>query len=822
MLRKVNSSFRSLWMAGGLVVTVLVEPARASEIWVAPTYQQDFGGLAIGSNTFWPVTPLGAVRLAWAIPNDLQTFQGAKIALIPHNPGGAANLNLYVCAARDGDPVAGTCGGPFVQPFTGVPNELVEIEVGGFIASRVGAAGVNYLAILAYTSPTTSTDHVVGLRFAYAPTAPPGVAMLGANTFSGTQSAPAFVGNGSGLTDVPLPSGAATHGANTFVATQTIDTGHLDLDNSTVTAGNLTKNGTRFLHNFGPANTFLGVNAGNFTLTGSNNTATGDTALSSNTSGYSNAANGWATLASNTTGCCNTASGGSALQFNTTGLANTATGQSALLFNTTGSNNTATGQQALWSNTTGSNNVAVGWAAGVNASTGSNNIYLGANILGVPGESNTMYLGRGQTRTFIAGVRGITTSNPNALPVVIDSAGQLGTAPTNLATLGTNTFTGTQTAPAFVGSGIGLTGVAKLTTNTFTGTQAIDTGNLDLNNSTATTGNITKNGARFLYDFGTQSTFLGLEAGNLTMTGDYNTAVGFRALGSNTTGMHNTAFGWALPINTTGSSNTAIGNGALFFNTGGKSNTAIGFDALVSNTVGAWNVAVGDSALTSNTTGRANVAVGTDALFNSTGNDNVAVGDGAGLHATTGSNNIYLGGVFGMAGESNTIYLGNQGTQTRTFIAGIRGATTGVSNAVPVFIDSNGQLGIVISSRRLKEDIHDMADASRRLLQLRPVAFRYKQAYTDGSKPIQYGLIAEEVGEVFPELAVRNAEGEAETVHYETLNVLLLNELQMQQRDLDRQEAALKRQQRHIEALEQGLDDVRRGLATRATALGDR
>ena len=118
---------------------------------------------------------------------------------------------------------------------------------------------------------------------------------------------------------------------------------------------------------------------------------------------------------------------------------------------------------------------------------------------------------------------------------------------------------------------------------------------------------------------------------------------------------------------------------------------------------------------------------------------------------TTGSDNIYLGAsVLASRGESNTIYLGGQGTQTKTFIAGIRGITTGAANAVPVVIDSNGQLGTVSSSIRFKEDIHDMADASRRLLQLRPVTFRYTQAYSDGAKPIQYGLIAEEVAEVFP------------------------------------------------------------------------
>ena len=154
--------------------------------------------------------------------------------------------------------------------------------------------------------------------------------------------------------------------------------------------------------------------------------------------------------------------------------------------------------------------------------------------------------------------------------------------------------------------------------------------------------------------------------------------------------------------------------------------------------------------------------------------------------ASTGSNNIYLGAeCLGRRGRSRTPCTSAKWARRRkTFIAGVRGITTVNPNAIPVVIDSAGQLGTVSSSRRFKEDIHDMADASRRLLQLRPVTFRYTQAYADGAKPIQYGLIAEEVAEVFPELAVRGADGQVETVHYETLNVLLLNELQRQERQM--------------------------------------
>ena len=238
----------------------------------------------------------------------------------------------------------------------------------------------------------------------------------------------------------------------------------------------------------------------------------------------------------------------------------------------------------------------------------------------------------------------------------------------------------------------------------------------------------------------------------------------------------------------------------------GRENTVVGDDSLSHNTEGTWNSAFGLGAADLNIDGNGNTAIGHGALnANEHGHFNVAVGATTGVN-TTGSFNIVLGaGIPGVWGESNTIYLGKQGTQTRTMIAGIRGITTGAANAIPVVIDSNGQLGTVSSSIRFKEDIHGMADVSRRLLQLRPVTFRYTQAYSDGAKPIQYGLIAEEVAEVFPELAVRGADGQVETVHYETLNVLLLNEFQQQAQDV-------ADQARRIDALERSLREL---IATR-------
>jgi Chaperone of endosialidase/Bacterial Ig domain len=383
-------------------------------------------------------------------------------------------------------------------------------------------------------------------------------------------------------------------------------------------------------------------------------------------------------------------------------------------------------------------------------------------------------------------------------------------------------------------------GLATLGANTFTGTQTIDGGNLDLDPSSATSGNVTKSGLPFLHNLGFKNTFLGVNAGLVTTSAGGNTAVGADALRNASTGSSNTAIGYdALLSNTSGSSNTAAGGSAMFFNTTGMQNTATGYLAMRDNRTGSGNTSVGQSALqrgdgTSNTaigshtmaggmgffTGSENTAIGGQALrelasganntaagfgallFNSDGSNNtangyralfsntvgannVAAGAFAGVSLVTGSNNIYLGAnVLGTPGESNTMYLGAQGIQAKAFIAGVRGITTVNPDAIAVVIDSAGQLGTISSSRRFKEDIKDMAGVSEGLFRLRPVTFRYKQAYGDGSKPLQYGLVAEEVAEVYPELVVHTATGQVETVQYDKLNTMLLNEVQKQHRRL--------------------------------------
>jgi len=295
---------------------------------------------------------------------------------------------------------------------------------------------------------------------------------------------------------------------------------------------------------------------------------------------------------------------------------------------------------------------------------------------------------------------------------------------------------------------------------------------------------------------GTNNTALGLYALNANTQGYANTATGSRALALNTIGWENTANGYAaLNLNTLGAQNTAIGANALVSNGIGNSNSAVGYAALQSNTSGINNTAFGVSALGSNTTGYGNAAQGYSALgANTTGIRNTAVGNGA-LIASTGSYNIALGwssgynlasgnnnieiGNLGAINENGTIRIGSAGTHMATYIAGITG--TQITGSA-VYITASGQLGVLASSERYKTDVANMEPSARRLDQLRPVTFKLK---SDPTGTVQYGLIAEEVARVYPELVIRNADGKIDGVRYEELTPLLLNVVQQQQRELE-------------------------------------
>jgi len=269
----------------------------------------------------------------------------------------------------------------------------------------------------------------------------------------------------------------------------------------------------------------------------------------------------------------------------------------------------------------------------------------------------------------------------------------------------------------------------------------------------------------------------------------FNTAVGDNALQNLTTGINNTALGYrTLHDNTQGRANTAVGSTALRNNRDGDRNTATGDAALFGNVSGNDNTANGFHALAVNAeaTANANTAIGSRALENNRGgHDNIALGYRAGANFSPGSNNIYIGNV-GLTAENGTIRIGDA-SQTKTFIAGIAGSrVTGAA----VYVDDNGQLGTTPSSQRFKDEIKPMDEASETIFALEPVTFRYKKDIDpDGIR--QFGLVAEELAKVNPDLVVRDSSGKPYTVRYDAVNAMLLNEFLKEHRKVEKLESVL-------------------------------
>ena len=351
--------------------------------------------------------------------------------------------------------------------------------------------------------------------------------------------------------------------------------------------------------------------------------------------------------------------------------------------------------------------------------------------------------------------------------------------------------------------------------NNTSGTQNTATGvNALISNTTGSFN--TANGVNTLFrnttgDFNTAEGFRAL-LGNTS--GTQNTATGVNALISNTTGSFNTANGVnALISNTTGFQNAATGVQALSSNTTGFHNTADGFQALLSNTIGNHNTANGDNALVHDTTGSLNTAIGAHALDqNITGSSNVALGFQAGFNIT-GNGNVCIGeNIVGVTGESNVTRIGNIGS-------------TAQANGVFVTVGAGGKLGFQVSSRRYKDDIKPMDKASEALFALKPVSFRYKREIDPARSP-DFGLIAEDVATVNPNLVARDEEGKIVTVRYQAVNAMLLNEFLKEHKKVEEQQASIvelkstvarqkndfqakvAHQQEQIEALTAGLQKV--------------
>ena len=355
-------------------------------------------------------------------------------------------------------------------------------------------------------------------------------------------------------------------------------------------------------------------------------------------------------------------------------------------------------------------------------------------------------------------------------------------------------------------TGLGTFSLFSVTTGNFN--TAVGAGSLDLN--TADSNTATGAAALLFNTTGTENTANGTAALELNETGSNNTATGAFALFSNTAGNGNTANGdsalsnnmvgsdntaigkSALLSNTTGSGNTGIGSGALLINTIGQGNTACGSDALLANTEGGVNTGIGGGSLFNITTGSGNTAVGFQSLVNNTvGENNTAIGESTLLNCT-GSGSIAIGSHAGefVGSSNNVIAIGSPGddVDNSCFIGNIFGVTS--TQGTGVFINSDGQLGTTTSSRRFKDGIKPVGKASEALFSLRPVTFHYKEEL-DPAAVEQFGLIAEDVEKVNPDLVVRDKEGKPYSVRYDQVNAMLLNEFLKEHKKVEKLEATV-------------------------------
>ncbi len=559
-------------------------------------------------------------------------------------------------------------------------------------------------------------------------------------------------------------------------------------------------------HTTGRYNAFCGDLAGATTTVGASNTFTGYKAGFTNTTGTANSFYGWQVGFSNITGLYNTFAGDNAGYNNTTGSYNNFFGHKAGYGNTVGQNNTFLGQYSGYLNTTGSDNAFFGESAGYNNTTGGSDVYIGNPGPSSGTESNTIRIGRQgtgqalQNSAYIAGIYGSTTNS--GVAVVIDSTGKLGTqggaglvtsfnGRTGAVLPATNDYGfsqlhGTVASAQLVGT-YSERVILSNTLNAFTGDGSGLTGVPPAGGSDSYIQNRASQQATANFNISGNGTVGGTLSGSIV-----NTGTGYFINGSSV-------------LNAV-SSSILLGAGAGAHTTG-IDNTFAGYQAGAANTTGTQNTFSGDRAGDSNVSG----------AFNS------FYGHKAGYNNTTGSSDVYIANQGPTSGtESNTIRIGTQGTglaqQNATYIAGIFGATS--ASGVPVYVNSDGLLGTLTSSLRYKEQVRNMGDSTNALMKLRPVTFLYKPEYANGDRSLQYGLIAEEVAQVYPELVAYDNDGQPYTVRYQYLTSMLLNEVQKQYHRAEAEANVIQSQQDQIKAQEAKIGDLEQRLSRLESLIG--
>jgi trimeric autotransporter adhesin len=722
------------------------------------------------------------------------------------------------------------------------------------ISGNLGLSGLLNLAATVAASGTATTGVIAlgGANFAHAYGASGLTSQntfLGANTGNFTMTGAGNTAVGAG---VPVPGTSVPPNEIAPLASNTTGTGNTAVGASgqPVPGGPIPPNGIAPLasNTTGSGNTAVGAGAsgGLGAPLGANTTGSGNTAVGGAgqpVPGGLIPPNGIAPLASNTSGSGNTAVGagvssaavadanrGAPLGANTTGSSNTAVGTGAGVTatpanaNTTGSENTFVGDNsgpgvpteidnatALGANAlvNCSNCMVLGDSTkqmmvgiGTNSPAATLDINGMANITGSLYVNGTQITGSGGGITSVTGTSGLTSSTTSgAVTIGLTAFGPCAAgsalvavpfACSPFATLGVNTFTGTQSVTGNI-TATGTVSGATISGTTISGTTVsgttVSAGSYLLNNGSGTFTVLASNAAAGT----TNDVFLGFGAGTFTGSafGPNNIGLGNSTLNALDGGADNTASGYdALHSTSTGNSNTGSGYSALYSNSSGSDNTAMGSFALYGNTSGSYNTALGYGSLYSpgnTTTGSSNIAIGYQAGNSYTGSE---------------TGNIDIGST-GTVGESSTIHIGS--TQTATYIAGINGAT--VASGTAVMVGASGQLGTVTSSQRFKDNIADMGDESDLLMKLRPVTFYYKPEL-DPTHTRQYGLVAEEVAQVAPQLVVFDKDGTPQTVRYHFVNAMLLNQVQKQRQLIEEQQKANQDQQSTIARQQAEIQDL--------------
>jgi trimeric autotransporter adhesin len=452
------------------------------------------------------------------------------------------------------------------------------------------------------------------------------------------------------------------------------------------------------------------------------------------------------------------------------------------------------GSAAGYNTTTGNGDVYVGFTSGANSTTGAYNTFVG----GETGLANTT----GTYNTYLGFSAGANDTSGQGNTFLGDFAGQNNTTGSSDIYIGSPGLNN-ENAAIRIGSNQQATyiaGIYGVTTASGVPIYIDSTGHLGTGGNT----NGYPIGGKTIFNANPaiENISIGDGAGNASATGGSNQIIGDQS-------------GASL---TSGNADVFMGSSAGRATTTGNGDVYIGVTSGANSTTGAYNTFVGGETGSANTTGNYNTYLGFRAGVNDTnGIGNTFLGDFAGTNNNTGSSDIYIGNP-GLDSENTTIRIGSN--QQAAYIAGIYGVTS--ASGVPVFVNSNGQLGTQTSSRRYKEEIREMGDATASLMKLRPVTFYYKREYDNGPRTLQYGLIAEEVAKVFPELVAYNPDGSPYTVRYQFLSSMLLNEVQKQYHRSQQQADVIEAQQQQIKELEERLTRIEKILSSGVVNGADR